>query len=87
MSSLFDNIKNDIENVEEELLGPDYIYWNKINSPSELGMSSDGNLSALGNDVNGLISYVELLVTGKGNASKTGGPLGNRFFFKNWCQM
>ena len=82
MSSFFDNIKNNIENVEEELLGPDYIYWNKINSPSELGMSSDGNLSALGNDVNGLISYVELLVTGKGNASKTGGPLGNRFFLK-----
>jgi hypothetical protein len=34
----------------------------------------------LGKDINGLIEYVKILVTGKSNASATGGPLGNKFF-------
>jgi hypothetical protein len=33
-------------------------------------------------DIQGLISYVELLVSGKSKASATGGPLGNKFFLK-----
>jgi len=45
-------------------------------------MSDDGNLSALAKDIDGLIQYVEVLVTGKSNASSTGGPLGNKFFLK-----
>ena len=48
--------------------------------PSEIGMSSEGGLPALGRDIDGLIQYVELLVSGSGNASKTGRPLGNKFF-------
>ena len=33
-------------------------------------------------DVNGLIQYVEVLVTGNSQASATGGPLGNKFFLQ-----
>ena len=33
-------------------------------------------------DVNGLIQYVQLLVSGKSSASATGGPLGNKFFLQ-----
>ena len=82
MANFFEQVLNDADNVEQSLLGPDYSYWKQINSPSEIGMSSDGNLGALAGDVSGLIAYVELLVTGKGKASKTGNPLGNKFFLK-----
>jgi hypothetical protein len=50
--------------------------------PKQIGMSDEGSLSALGKDVNGLIQYVEVLVTGNSQASATGGPLGNKFFLQ-----
>lgn len=62
--------------------GVSYDYWKNINNPTDIGMSSDGNMSTLGTDIDGLISYVELLVTGTGNASKTGQPLGNKYFLQ-----
>jgi hypothetical protein len=65
--------------MASSILGQQYPYWSQIKSPGELGMSGDGNLEALGRDINGLIQYVEVLVTG-GGASKTGGPLGNKYF-------
>jgi hypothetical protein len=80
--SIFDRVLNNASNVEHELLGPDYPYYKNIKTPKEIGMSSDGNLKTLGNDISGLISYVEVLVSGKSNASKTGGPLGNKFFLQ-----
>lgn len=86
MSNIFQDVVNDISAVEQKFLGPDYPYWKNIRSPSEIGMTSDGNLGALGKDVNGLISYVELLVSGNGDASATGGPLGNRFFLNTGGQ-
>ena len=45
-------------------------------------MSSAGNLSALGRDIDGLIQYVEVLVSGNSGASRTGKPLGNKFFLQ-----
>jgi len=80
--SIFTNVLTDANKVQEELLGPNYEYWKQINTPSQIGMSSKGTLGTLATDVGGLISYVELLVTGNSNASKTGGPLGNKFFLK-----
>lgn len=79
---IFNNVLTDVNKVQEDLLGPNYKYWNHIRTPSEIGMSSSGNLNALARDVGGLISYVELLVSGDSKASKTGGPLGNKFFLK-----
>ena len=66
----------------DDALGEGYDYWKSIKSPSDLGMSGEPSIRALSNDVSGLISYVELLVTGKTKASKTGEPLGNKFFLK-----
>lgn len=88
MSNLFQEILDDADKVEEELLGPSYSYSSKIKSPQQIGMSSDGSLGAIVDDVGGLISYVELLVTGNCSgggskcASTTGGPLGDSFFLK-----
>jgi len=81
-SNFFQDIMANVQNVEQELLGPDYEYYKYINAPGEMGMSTNGDLPTLERDVNGLISYVQLLVEGDGNASKTGQPLGNKFFMK-----
>lgn len=68
------------------LLGPSYDYWKSIKQPEEMGMSPGFSLSALANNVDGLLSYVEVLISGTGNASVTGKPLGNKFFLKTTGQ-
>lgn len=84
--SFFNKIVNDIDGVEQEFLGPDYKYYEKISSPGDLNMSSHGSISALSNDIAGIVNYVELLVSGSGKASKTGQPLGDKFFIKTGGQ-
>jgi len=66
----------------DDALGPGYDYWKSIKSPNELGMSDEGTIDALSNDISGLLDYVSVLVTGKSNASVTGEPLGNKFFLQ-----
>jgi hypothetical protein len=79
---IFQEVSSDVTSVQNKLLGPTYPYWQNINSPSQMGMSSNGDLSSLGKDISGIISYVEVLASGSGNASKTGSPLGNKFFLQ-----
>jgi len=81
MSNIFQEVLNDAKGVETRLMGQPYEYWNQIKSPAEIGMTTDGSLQALGKDIDGLVQYVEVLVSGQG-ASKTGGPLGNKFFLQ-----
>lgn len=80
MSNLFQEVLDDANGVQEKYLGPSYPYWKNIKNPAEIGMSDNGSLKTLAKDVDGLIQYVEVLVTGDSNASATGGPLGNKFF-------
>jgi hypothetical protein len=67
---------------DKSFLGPSYDYWKSVKQPSEMKMSPGFSLSTLANNVDGLLSYVEVLVTGGGNASVTGKPLGNKFFLQ-----
>jgi len=85
MSNFFSDVMTDMKGMEQNLLGPDYLYWKRILKPSDMGMSADGNFGALTNDVGGLINYVEVLVTGNAG-STTGGPLGDKFFLKTGGQ-
>lgn len=78
--NIFEEVLTNASGVEERFLGPNYPYYKNIKTPSEIGMSNQGSLQALGNDINGLIQYVEVLVSGNSGASRTGGPLGNKFF-------
>jgi hypothetical protein len=80
MSNFFEKAKEDVTQLEKDLLGPDYNYVSFINNPEKLGMGTDGTISQLVTNVGGLINYVELLSTGEGSASTIGGPLGNSFF-------
>ena len=82
MSNIFQEVLNDAGGVQNQLLGPTYPYYKNIKSPSQIGMSSKGTIQQMSNNINGLINYVELLVSGKSKASVTGGPLGNKFFLQ-----
>lgn len=57
-----------------------YQYYNQINGPSALGMSGKGDFDTLTKNIDGLTDYVKLLIEGSGRASRTGEPLGNRYF-------
>lgn len=76
--SFFENALNNLDTLEEDILGPDYPYYKYINSPSDMGMSADG--SKIATNIGGLMSYVDVLVTGSGKASATGKPLGDKYF-------
>lgn len=80
--NFFQDVLSDPAGVENKLLGPSYPYYKNIKSPSEIGMSDKGTLPQMGRNIDGLIQYVEVLVTGKSKASKTGRPLGNKFFLQ-----
>jgi hypothetical protein len=82
MSNIFQEVLMNAKAAEEKYIGPDYPYYKYIRTPEELGMSGKGTLSQLGKDIDGLKSYVQLLVSGDGKASSTGNPLGNKFFLK-----
>ena len=51
MSNLFQEVLTDARGVEERLLGPTYPYYKNIKTPSEIGMSDKGTISALGKDI------------------------------------
>ena len=82
MTDIFSRALDDVDQLQEDLLGPDYNYTKQIKSPEEMGMSSKGSTTAISNNISGLIGYTQVLVTGSGNASKTGGPLGDKFFLE-----
>jgi hypothetical protein len=80
--SIFQEVLNDATSVENKLLGPTYPYYKNIKSPTQIGMSDKGTIQQMSKDINGLIQYVEVLVSGKSGASATGQPLGNKFFLQ-----
>lgn len=75
------------EEEEEKLKLTTYDYGDKIRTPNELGMRSEGSLNALGDNISGLIGYVKILTLGGGkalNVNKLGDSkvLGNKFFIE-----
>lgn len=82
MSNFFEKAQENAQALEESLLGPSYKYYDYINTPADMGMSSDGSISTITKDIAGIIGYVTLLSSGGGRASKVNGPLGNKFFLE-----
>ena len=80
--NIFKSASSDPNSLQNKLLGPSYSYSDNIRTPQQLGMSDEGSLKTLGNDVNGLLGYVSVLVDGSGKASVPGGPLGNKYFLQ-----
>jgi len=81
-SNIFEESATNPAGLKEQLLGPDYPYYKYVKAPDKLSMSGAGSLDQLGKNINGLMSYTQLLVEGTGKASATGKPLGNKFFLK-----
>lgn len=88
MSNFFKSILSGPENVPSSFLGQNYKYQDHIRTPEELGMSSEGSMTTMVKDINGLIGYVQLLVAGGGDATKgpQSGPLGDKFFLNTGGQ-
>ena len=82
MSNIFQQVLTNAGSVQERLLGPAYPYHRNIRTPTEIGMTDNGTIPQMARNIDGLIEYVELLVTGDSRASATGRPLGNRFFLQ-----
>jgi len=59
-----------------------YNYSKYIKTPKQMNITVGDSLSNVENGVAGIFSYVKLLVEGKSNASKTGKPLGNKYFLE-----
>ena len=51
-------MSNNINDIQEQMFGASYPYYKNINTPSQIGMSSNGNLQSLGQDINGLIQLI-----------------------------
>lgn len=56
------------------VMGPSYSYVDNIQSPSALGVGSDGSFSQIGRNIGGITTYIQYLISGP--------ALGNRFFIK-----
>ena len=82
MTDIFSRAIDNVDKLQEDIIGPDYNYTKQIKSPQEMGMSSKGNITTISKNISGLVGYTQLLVTGSGNASKTGRPLGDKFFLE-----
>ena len=59
-----------------------YNYTKFIKTPKQMGVEVGDSLSNVENGVAAIFSYVKLLVEGRSKASKTGKPLGNKYFLK-----
>jgi hypothetical protein len=55
-------------------MGPSYSYVDNIQSPSALGVGSDGSMSQVARNIDGITTYVQYLISGP--------AMGNRFFVK-----
>jgi hypothetical protein len=67
----------------EEYVGPEYHYGKYIKNPEEMGMSTRGTMLQLADNMIGITSYSDLLVSGTGKAKKVKGPLGGQFFINS----
>jgi hypothetical protein len=56
------------------VMGPSYSYVDNIQSPSALGIGSDGSMSQVARNIDGIVTYVQYLISGP--------AMGNRFFVK-----
>ncbi len=65
-----------------EEVNNNYDYSKYIKTPKNMGITVGESLRNVEDGVAGIFSYVKLLVEGKSNASKTGKPLGNKYFLE-----
>lgn len=60
----------------------EYNYYKYIKTPNEMGIKVGSSLDNVSDGIAGIFKYIKVLVEGKSGASKTGEPLGNKFFIE-----
>lgn len=82
--SLISKMFGQMNSAQEKMLGPNYNYSKFIKNPDEMGINSKGSLPTLVNNMKGMKSYVDLMLTGKSSANKKGKDtiLGSKFFLE-----
>ena len=78
MSDFFSDALNNADQLEQELLGPDYEYYKFVKTPAQIGMSNKAK--DLITDFKGIAGYVDVLLFGGGKAQSGSQPLGDKFF-------
>ena len=78
MSNFFSDALNNADQLEQELLGPDYEYYKFVKTPAQIGMSSKAK--DLVTNFKGMAGYVDVLLFGGGKAQDGSQPLGDKFF-------
>ena len=84
--NVYEDSAKDPKKTQGSLLGKSYDYSKNIKSTEDLGISDKGNMETLAKDIKGMFAYVDLLVSQNATASKTGQPLGDKFFMKTGGQ-
>lgn len=89
-SNFFDKVIDDAKSMEKKLLGPDYPYYSYVATPTEMGMSESGSLSATASNIAAMLNYIQLMVEGTGPANRNPNgetkPMGDAFFLKTGGQ-
>ena len=67
--------------LEKQIMPQPYKYYKFIKTPKEMGMSTKGGMKDLQDNVAALVSYGEVLISGKGAATDAEVPLGNKYFW------
>lgn len=62
-----------------------YPYSDMIKKPNEIGVSDEGNLRVLSNDIKAIQGYVNVLMSGNSNAQHVS-PMGNQYFLDTQTQ-
>jgi hypothetical protein len=84
--NLFQEVIDDVQQVENNLIGPAFPYYQQIKTPGEINMSNAGTTTAIDNNIKGLGSYVDVLISGTGSATWMAPPLGNKYFMQTGAQ-
>jgi hypothetical protein len=69
-SGFFEKAADGVSNSMTRFTGPTHNYAKEILSPQELGMGSKGSMNQLASNISGIISYTDVLVSGKSNAQQ-----------------
>ena len=64
--NMFQEVLQDPKAAQEKYIGPDYPYYKYIKTPSQIGMSSEGSLNALGKDITGVSKLCRIVSVWKG---------------------
>lgn len=88
----FENIKKGVNNLTTSIVGPNYDYTNNIKDTDKMGLGTRGG--DITKNISGIISYIDILIDGTGEAVMNTRPLnpnkrnskntpaGNKFFLK-----